>query len=262
MKQLSADQIRNALQVGFAGFVATAVFQALGPNPNQVDGFYILYGVARSLLPTAEASLAAARARVVGTVFGGVVVALLTLVLSNWLAVGIGYVLIQLGGRRLGLNQATLMNACITAILLLAVPEFSALDGWYVFDRAGWHLVGLLIGMAIERLFWFRPALQRLQDSEKRLCTLMLTATSGKESIGAESLIGLYAQHCKIRSTVLQSHQAGTLQLPGFVERDELLEQALQHAVAMQRAPKDLRHIDQEACEEALSNLREPLRSP
>ena len=262
MKQLSADQIRNALQVGFAGFVATAVFQALGPNPNQVDGFYILYGVARSLLPTAEASLAAARARVVGTVFGGVVVALLTLVLSNWVGVGIGYVLIQVGGRRLGLNQATLMNASITAILLLAVPEFSALDGWYVFDRAGWHLVGLLIGMAIERLFWFRPALQRLQDSEQRLCTLIRAATSGEASIGAESLIGLYAQHCKIRSTVLQSDQAATLQLPGFVERDELLEQALQHAVAMQRAPKDLRSIDQEACEAALAGLGEPLRSP
>ena len=262
MKQLSADQIRNALQVGFAGFVATAVYKATGHTTNEIDGFYILYGVARSLLPTAEASLAAARARVVGTIFGGVVVSLLTLVLSNWLGVGIGYVLIQLGGRRLGLNQATLMNADITAILLLAVPEFRALDGWYVLDRAGWHLVGLLIGMAIERLFWFRPALQRLRDSEQRLCTLIRAATSGEESIGAESLIGLYAQHCKIRSTVLQSNQGRTLQLPEFVERDELLEQALQHAVAMQRAPKDLRSIDQEACEAALKDLSEPLRSP
>jgi len=59
---------------------------------------------------------------VVGTVVGGVVVTLLMLVLDNWLAVGVGYVLIQLLGSRLGLSAAALMNASVMAVMLLAVP--------------------------------------------------------------------------------------------------------------------------------------------
>jgi len=55
-------------------------------------------------------------------VVGGVVVTLLMLVLDNWLAVGVGYVLIQLLGSRLGLSAAALMNASVMAVMLLAVP--------------------------------------------------------------------------------------------------------------------------------------------
>jgi len=57
-----------------------------------------------------------------GTVVGGVVVAMLMLVLDNWLAVGVGYMLIQLLGARLGLSAAALMNASVMAVMLLAVP--------------------------------------------------------------------------------------------------------------------------------------------
>lgn len=118
----SPQQIRNALQVGFAGFLAAGIHAAAGPDVNAVDGFYVVYGAARSLLPTPEASRAAAWARIVGTVFGGAVVVLLTQALHNWLAIGIGYVLIQRLGRRLGLSPATLMNAVIMTVLILAVP--------------------------------------------------------------------------------------------------------------------------------------------
>ena len=50
----SALQIRNALKVGFAGFLATGLFVIAG----------------------SEASLKAARTRVLGTLFGGLVVKL------------------------------------------------------------------------------------------------------------------------------------------------------------------------------------------
>ena len=122
LRSPSTQQIRNALQVGFAGFVAAGIHAAAGPDVNAVDGFYVVYGAARSLLPTPEASREAAWARIVGTVFGGAVVVLLTQALHNWLAIGVGYVLIQLLGRRLGLGPAALMNAVIMTVLILAVP--------------------------------------------------------------------------------------------------------------------------------------------
>ena len=122
MKPISAAQIRNALQVGFAGLIAAAIYEFAGLDAKGIEGFYIIYGVARSLLLTPEVSFAAARDRIVGTIFGGVIVALLILVLKSWLAVGIGYILIQILGRKIGLNQPTLMNGSIMAVLLLAVP--------------------------------------------------------------------------------------------------------------------------------------------
>ncbi len=82
---------------------------------------------------------------------------------------GIGYVLVKLLGRRLGLDDATLMNGVIMALLLVAVPGYQDMGGLYVLYRTGWHLIGLMLGMAVERLFWFSPLLKRLQSSELAL---------------------------------------------------------------------------------------------
>jgi len=62
MKSPTSVQVRNALQVGFAGFLAASIYELVGPDVNSIDGFYLVYGAARSLLPTPEASWAAAQA--------------------------------------------------------------------------------------------------------------------------------------------------------------------------------------------------------
>ena len=59
--------------MGFAGFLATGLFVITG----------------------SEASLKAARTRVLGTLFGGLVVMRLIKAVSHWLAVGIGYILVK-----------------------------------------------------------------------------------------------------------------------------------------------------------------------
>ncbi|MBM5823512.1 MAG: FUSC family protein [Cyanobacteria bacterium K_Offshore_surface_m2_011] len=258
----SPQQIRNALQVGFAGFLAAGIHAAAGPDVNAIDGFYVVYGAARSLLPTPEASREAAWARIVGTVFGGAVVVLLTQALHNWLAIGVGYVLIQLLGRRLGLSPATLMNAVIMTVLILAVPAHERMGGMYVVDRTGWHLLGLLLGMAVERLFWFRSPLQRLEDSERGLLGRIDALLAGTSQDGAEELISAYGAHCAVRAAVLRSPQAQGLANEGMQQRHEALEQALRHAVAMVRVPAVLRSIDAEACREALVRLRSLAAAP
>lgn len=190
----SPQQIRNALQVGFAGFLSAGIHAAAGPDVNAVDGFDGVYGAARSLLPTPEASRAAAWALIVGAVFGGAmfggaVVVLLIQAQHNWLAIGIGHVLIQLLGRRLGLSPATLMNAVIKTVLIQTVPAHKRMGGWYVVDRTGWHLLGLLLGMGVERLFWFRSPLERLEDSERGLLGRLEALLAGTSHDGEEELI-------------------------------------------------------------------------
>ncbi len=256
LRSPSTQQIRNALQVGFAGFLAAGIHAAAGPGVNAVDGFYVVYGAARSLLPTPEASREAAWARIVGTVFGGAVVVLLTQALNNWLAIGVGYVLIQLLGRRLGLGPSALMNAVIMTVLILAIPAHARMGGWYVVDRTGWHLLGLLVGMAVERLFWFRSPLQRLEASERHLLGRIEALLDGTAQESADQLISSYAEHCTVRSTVLRSPHAHQLEREPMLQRHEALEQGLRHAVALCRAPAVLRSIDADACREALARLR------
>ena len=250
MKSPTADQLRNALQVGFAGFLAAGIYELVGPDVNSIDGFYLVYGAARSLLPTPEASWAAAQARVVGTVLGGVVVTLLMLVLDNWLAVGVGYVLIQLLGARLGLSAAALMNASVMAVMLLAVPAYRQESGWYVLYRTLWHLIGLAIGMLVQRLFWYRSALERLRQSEEDLIHSLNQCCNGGDCRSAEQLIEQYARHCQMRQSALAHREQN------YLQRDQLIEEALRHAVAMQRVPEVLRLIDQEACLAALMELQ------
>lgn len=183
-------------------------------------------------------------------------VVLLIQALHNWLAIGIGYVLIQLLGRRLGLSSATLMNAVIMTVLILAVPAHERMGGWYVVDRTGWHLLGLLLGMGVERLFWFRSPLERLEDSERGLLGRLKALLAGTSHDGEEELIDAYAAHCAVRSIVLRSPQAHRLDGEGMRRRQEALEQALRHGVAMVRAPAVLRSIDADACREALLRWR------
>lgn len=257
MKPPSADQIRNSLKVGFAGFLAAGVYAFFGGNANHLDGFYVVYGAARSLLPTPEASLADAQARVVGTVFGGAVVALLILALNNWIAIGIGYVIIQLLGRRIGLGPAALINASVMTVLLLAVPSDNLQGGAFVFFRTLWHLIGLAIGMGVERIFWFRSPLQRLQQSEDHLIERIKQLICCDKSQPVEELIAIYAEHCKLRQLMLRGSAGSKRQSVDPTRRDHVLELALRHAVAMQRVPAQLRMIDQRACRDALAEYAE-----
>lgn len=259
MKPISAAQIRNALQVGFAGLIAAAIYEFAGLNAKGIEGFYIIYGVARSLLLTPEASFAAARDRIVGTIFGGFIVALLILVLKSWLAVGIGYILIQVLGRKIRFNQSTLMNGSIMAVLLLAVPANTNLGGIYVFERTIWHLAGLLIGMAIERLFWFSSETQRLQDSEQFLVKQLRSFLLEAEAISPEDLILSYAKHCKIKSIVYRDSKIDDLKFVSLNQREELLEIAFRHAVAVGRVPNQLKKFDQIECSIALASLEKLL---
>ena len=81
---------------GGVRILATGLFVVAGPEATRIDAFYVVYGVARSLLPTPEASLKAARARVVGTLFGGLVMMMLIQAVSN--SRGHRHVLVKLLG--------------------------------------------------------------------------------------------------------------------------------------------------------------------
>ena len=121
------------------------------------------------------------------------------------------------------------------AVLLLAVPGNTNLGGLYVFERTIWHLVGLFIGMLIERLFWFRSATQRLQDSEQLLVKQLQSCLLKAEAVSSDDLILSYAKHCKIKSIAYRDCKIDDLKFVSLNEREELLEIAFRHAVALGR---------------------------
>ncbi|CAK6686801.1 FUSC family protein [Synechococcus sp. CCY9201] len=252
LRSLSPQQTRNALLVGFAGFLATALYLWSGPAVAAEQGFYLVYGAVRSLLPSRDASLQAAQARLLGTAFGGVVVFLVMLAFRDWLAMGVAYVLIHRIGRRCGFSSATLVNAGVMVVLLLGVPAYGAMGFRYVFDRTLWHALGLGIGMAVERLFWPDAPLQRLITSERALVQRLHDLLAGRQVCSAESLIASYAEHRAVRSEVLRGSEAALLQSPSYRDRHDCLEIALRHAVAMLRGPTVLKTLDERACREAL----------
>ena len=252
LRDLNGMQIRNSLQVGFAGFLAAALFLHVGISADFDDGFYVVYGVARSLLPTPDQSLQAARARLTGTLFGGVIVVLVMQIGASWMAAGIGYVLIRLVGQWLRWSEATLNNAAVMAVLLLAVPDYEAMGMGYVLLRTGWHLIGLMIGMGVERLLWFQTPIERLRSAEEVLKQDLSAIVEGGTTASADGLILRHAELGVLRTAVRRSDAITAQESDAAQQRESCLEEALRHAVAMLRLPAGLRPLDAQACRAAL----------
>ena len=254
LRTLTRVQWRNALQVGFAGFVASSLYLALAPGLRMDDAFYILYGVARSLLPTPEASRKAASSRLIGTVFGGVVAFLLLLVFQHWLAIGIGYIIIKLISRWLNFNESIQINAVIMPVLLLVVPAYAQLGGTYVLYRTFWHLLGLMIGMLVERLFWYRSPLTQLLEAEENLRLTISSMLNSDSTVTIPVLIKASANLSILRAGVMRSADFTWLETVDSQSRHDCLESAVRHAVAMLRMPYPLCLVDARDCREALSS--------
>ena len=112
-----------------------------------------------------------------------------------------------------------------------------------------------MLGMAVERLFWFTPLLTRLQRSESELVGQLHDLLNQEPAQRAPELISAYSSHCSLRSLVLKCNQAAMLGTPESQQRQEWLERAVRHGVARQRVPLPLASIDADGCRDALRQL-------
>jgi hypothetical protein len=214
---LTPRQWQLALKGALAAFLAMGVY-AVVPESLRVrdQAFYLLYGIARSVLPSEQSSRTAFRDRITGTLFGGAVVAPLTLVARGWLAVGVGYPLVQLVANRLRLGPGLRTNAITMVFLLMLIPTYGETGFTYTLHRVGWHILGLSIGIVVERLFWPEDA-----EAERRRLRGLLEARL--KPLTAE--VALYRRYRQLGPGAADSRRSGPL-----------LEEAIVHGMARLRA--------------------------
>ena len=142
------------------------------------------------------------------------------------------------------------MNAVLMAVLMVAIPDYRDLGSLYVLYRTGWHLVGLMLGMAVERLFWFTPLLQRLERSESALIARLQDLLNQEPAQRAPELINAYAS--SLRSIVLKSDRP-----PCSVQSQQRGMAGTGCAMASlgKRVPRQLASIDADGCRNALLQL-------
>jgi len=226
---LTQRQWQLALKGALAAFLAMGVY-AVVPESLRVrdQAFYLLYGIARSVLPSEQSSRTAFRDRITGTLFGGAVVAPLTLVARGWLAVGVGYLLVQLVANRLRLGPGLRTNAITMVFLLMLIPTYGQTGFTYTLHRVGWHILGLSIGIVVERLFWPEDAeaeRRRLRGLlEQRLQPLTAEVLPPVERRDAETLVALYRRYRQLGPAAADSRGG------------PLLEEAMVHGMARLRA--------------------------
>lgn len=249
-RPLTAEQWHSSLRTAIAGLVAAPIALNWGGNSG-LDVWYCLYGVARSNLADQRLSGRAATEQLLGTLVGGGIGAGLVILGSNGLLVGVAYLLVELIGNRWGLSQGSRTNAIIAAILLLMVPEYGKEGAHWVANRLGWYLLGLAIGMAVERLLWPRGDRQRLAEQERNLIENLQTlrqeqaqeppagGRTGEPMDQERRLVNGFRQVRDLAQLVATADPDGWSR-HGGEKRLRGLEQAVFHAAALLRHPSGI----------------------
>lgn len=210
-----------------AGRTAIATFLATGISilTNRVEFvWYTLLGVVMCIEDDHAATQAASRARLGGTVLGGLVAAMVVPLdlgaLGIGLALFISLRLMTWFGMRSGANVAATLT-----IMLMLIDPYRSLNWLYVFNRALDTLLGVLAVLLTSRLFWFRDARLRLAriDSEMRERVVRWLGALEQQLQG-----GAIAPPLDLRPLAIQLMEP-SLRQPGLPRRRRLLLERLIH---------------------------------
>ncbi len=113
-------------------------------------------------------TLQAAGGRILGTLTGGLVTALVHTVLDGWIGVLVALLILLPLLRWCGW-QAAAGTATLVSVMALGVARYAALDWSYVLGRSLDTALGCLIAIGVGLLFWPRNGLHQLRQLEDRL---------------------------------------------------------------------------------------------
>ncbi|KEF42208.1 MAG: hypothetical protein ER33_07570 [Cyanobium sp. CACIAM 14] len=157
--------LRNCLRLGVAAFLTAALslwFERIA------FVWYPMLAVVTVMEDGDDLSLQAARARVFGTITGGLVTFLVHTVLDGWTGVLVSLLMMLPLLRWLGWQSAA-GTATLVSIMFLMIPSHVALDWGYVFNRTLDTAVGCVIAILVGLLFWPRQGFDRLVRLEAGL---------------------------------------------------------------------------------------------
>lgn len=161
---MNPELLRKSLKLAVAAFITAAVafhFQRIE------FVWYPLLAAVVVVDDNDEQTVQAARARVLGTVGGGLVTFLVHTVVSGWMGVMLSILLMAPVLRALGW-QAGLSTGALVSVMFLMLPEHAQLNWEYVFNRALDTSVGCAIALAVGLLFWPRNRLRELAVAEEQ----------------------------------------------------------------------------------------------
>ena len=162
---MRADLLRKSLKLGIASFLTAAIavyFQRIE------FVWYPLLAVVVVVDDNDEQTVAAARARILGTVAGGIVTFMVHTILSGWIGVLVSILLMVPVLRILGW-QSGLSTAALVSVMFLMIPGHAALNWEYVFNRALDTSVGCAVALLVGLLLWPRNRLRLLCSSDAAL---------------------------------------------------------------------------------------------
>ncbi len=161
---LNPELLRKSLKLAVAAFLTAAVamhFQRIE------FVWYPLLAVVMVVDDNDEQTVKAARARILGTVVGGLVTFLVHTVVSGWMGV-LFSILLMVPVLRALRWEAGLSTGALVSVMFLMIPEHEQLNWNYVFNRAIDTSVGCAIALVVGLLFWPRNRLQDLALAEER----------------------------------------------------------------------------------------------
>ena len=151
--------LRNSLRLAVTIFLTAA----LAASSERIA--YVWYPLTAAVVvvdDNDDRTFAAASARVLGTLMGGVVTFLVHTLLSGWPGVLVSLLLmipiLRLFGWQSGLGTAGLVS-----VMFLMIPSHVALDWNYAFNRALDTSLGCLVAIGVGLVFWPRDS-----DAERR----------------------------------------------------------------------------------------------
>ncbi|MCP9774258.1 aromatic acid exporter family protein [Cyanobium sp. WAJ14-Wanaka] len=163
---LSARALKAAIKYGIAAMAAAAISVAT----NQVEFiWYPLLAVVMCMDETETRVLAASRARVCGTIAGGLVAFLVHLLMGGWIGITVTMLIVVPLLRLLGWG-AGMATAIVVVSLLFLVADYNSLDWFYVLNRTVDTLLGVVVSILVSALIWpvNRLAEIRALDSQLR----------------------------------------------------------------------------------------------
>lgn len=161
---MNPELLRKSLKLAVAAFITAAVavhFQRIE---------FVWYPLLAAVVVVDDndaQTLQAARARILGTVGGGLVTFLVHTVVGGWMGVMLSILLMVPVLRALGW-QAGLSTGALVSVMFLMLPEHEQLNWEYVFNRALDTSVGCGIALAVSLLFWPRNRLRELAVAEEQ----------------------------------------------------------------------------------------------
>jgi len=162
---VNSELVRNSLKLFTAAFITAGV--ALWTERIEFV-WYPLVAVVVVVDDSDDQTAKAASNRILGTAMGGLITFIVHTIVQGWVGVLVSLLVmipvLRVLGWSGGLNTAGLLS-----VMFLMIPDYTALNWDYVFNRGLDTIVGCVIALLVGLLFWPRGVYRELNQADAYL---------------------------------------------------------------------------------------------